>query len=213
LEADFWHNRWETNKIGWHLLDTNELLIKHIDKLNLKPNSRIFVPLCGKSLDIKWLLENGYNVVGVELNQSAVKQLFESLNIEFKIKTIESFTIFSAKNIDIFVGDIFDLDSSILGKIDAVYDRASIVALSKEYRKKYTTIMPIITNKTPQLIITIEYDQNLVKGPPFCVDESFFKEHYSKDYYFEILESIQVNDFKAPNCKEIVWLAKPSTLE
>ena len=80
MEADFWHNLWETNNTGWHLGDTNPFLLEFFSQLELKEESRIFIPLCGKTIDIKWLLSQGYSVVGAELNENAIKELFNSLS-------------------------------------------------------------------------------------------------------------------------------------
>ncbi len=82
MDASFWHNRWQTNQTGWHERAVNPLLITHFPSLNVPPGGRVFVPLCGKSLDLGWLLSRGYAVAGAELSELAVTQLFAELGME-----------------------------------------------------------------------------------------------------------------------------------
>lgn len=207
MEADFWHNMWNTNRIGFHLHHANELLIQNFPKLKLEQGSRIFLPLCGKTLDIKWLLENGFRVVGVELSELAIQDLFSSLNIEPKIEYKESFIHYSALNIDIYVGDIFNLTQEALGIVDAIYDRAAIVALPEDLRVKYTKQLLFLTNHKKQLLITLDYDQSLKKGPPFCVSPDDIMKYYNDEYnHIELLKIQNDNGFGDFVVKERVWL-------
>ena len=71
-----WISRWENNKIGWHADQINRQLIEYLDKLNLSSGDTIFVPLCGKTKDMLFLLENQINVIGVEMSSIAAEQFF-----------------------------------------------------------------------------------------------------------------------------------------
>ena len=99
--------------------------------------SRVFLPLCGKTRDIHWLLSHGYRVSGSELSKIAVEQLFSELGIEPNITAIDQISRYSSNNVDIFVGDIFSLSRGILGQIDAIYDRAALAALPEPMRDRY----------------------------------------------------------------------------
>lgn len=203
MENNFWTQKWEKNEIGFHLPDTNPMLVKYIQILNLKPKSnaknntkttknsisRIFLPLCGKTLDIAWLLAEGYRVAGAELSSIAVDDLFKNLNLTPLIETLGEITHYSAANIDIFVGDIFKLTPDILGKVDAIYDRAALVALPDATRKLYTAHLLTLTNQAPQLLICFEYNQTLCAGPPFSIDEQEVKQHYQNSYRLNLLAS------------------------
>lgn len=206
MDAEFWHNLWDKNNIGFHLEDVHKLFLNNFNHLGLKKNSRVFIPLCGKTVDIKWLLDNGYRVVGVELNESAIKELFIFLNINPKIKEVGSLVLYSAENIDIFVGDIFKLNKTTLGKVDATYDRGAIVALPSEMRENYTSLLIDITEKAPQLIITFEYKQNLMEGPPFSVGKKQLKDYYGNDYDVKSLEFIRPKEFEELDGYEIIWM-------
>jgi thiopurine S-methyltransferase len=77
LQQEFWHERWQQNEIGFHDKEINEHLQQYWPAFNIALNSRIFVPLCGKSKDLLWLLAQGYEVIGVELSPLAVQAFFD----------------------------------------------------------------------------------------------------------------------------------------
>ncbi|MDA7816865.1 thiopurine S-methyltransferase [Sulfurimonas sp.] len=206
MEADFWHNLWKTNEIGFHKQETNKFLVEFFSMLNLKSNSRVLIPLCGKTLDIEWILQQGHKVVGVELNENAIKELFISLNLDPIITMVNSFTLYSAKNIDIFVGDIFELDKNILGNVDAIYDRAAIIALPLSMRTKYTHKLIELTDKVSQLIVCYQYNKNMMDGPPFSVEECDIKEYYKNSYNIRLLKSVKAPGFEKINGYETVYL-------
>src|SRR5450432_4203968 len=145
MDARFWLQRWEANSISFHESEANPLLITYFKELSLAKGSRVFVPLCGKTLAIGWLLSNGYRVAAAELSELAVEQLFVELGLEPEITDIGEVKHYSATDIDIFVGDIFDLTRKILGSIDAVFDRAALVALPENMRIRYTKHVTDIT--------------------------------------------------------------------
>ena len=136
-------------------------------------------------------------------------ELFIYLNLNPTIRKVGSLIVYSSENIDIFVGDIFKLTKSILAKVDAVFDRGAIVALPSEMRKNYTSLLIGITDEAPQLVITFEYNQNLMKGPPFSVGENQLKDYYKSSYSIKTLESTRPIEFKELNGYEIVWLLSP----
>ncbi|MGL4880708.1 MAG: thiopurine S-methyltransferase [Waterburya sp.] len=208
MDPSFWLQRWENNNIGFHKSEANPLLMKYLGELSLSKSSRVFLPLCGKTLDIPWLLSEGYRVVGAELSKMAVEQLFDELGVEPKISRIGAVSLYSAKDIDIFVGNIFDVSSKILGSVDAIYDRAALIALPEEMRNRYTAHLTEITGQAPQLLITCEYDQNLMEGPPFSVSNEEVNQHYSDSYDLSLIESTDVVGGLKGKCqaKENVWL-------
>ncbi len=210
MEANFWHKKWNDNEIGFHTPKANPLLVKHFNTLSLATNSRILLPLCGKTLDIGWLLAHGYRVVGAELSPIAIDQLFAELGVQPEINTIGTFTNYQADNIDIFVGDVFQLTSTILGQIDAIYDRAALVALPEAMRHKYTALLIALTNRAPQLLISFDYDQNEMAGPPFSISTDEINTHYQESYNITLLESTNVEGGLKGQCQalENVWQLK-----
>jgi len=207
MDASFWLNRWQTNQTGWHERAVNPLLTTHFPSLKVPPGGRVFVPLCGKSLDLGWLLSRGYAVAGAELSELAVTQLFAELGMEPVISDIGKLRLFHGEKIDIFVGDLFDLSREILGPVDAVYDRAALVALPETIRPRYTAHLKTITGMAPQLVIGYQYDQSVVAGPPFSVTSDELRRHYSSDYTFTLLARIEVPGGLKGKCPatEHIW--------
>jgi thiopurine S-methyltransferase len=210
VEASFWHQRWEKNNIAFHESEANPLLVKYFKELSLVKGSRVFLPLCGKTLDIPWLLSDGYRVAGAELSKIAIEQLFTELGIEPKISRIGAVDRYGATNIDIFVGDIFDLSSKMLGRVDAIYDRVALVALPEVMRNRYAAHLTEITDKAPQLLICYEYDQSLMEGPPFSISDEEVNQHYIDNYDLTLMASTNVPGGLKGKCmaKENVWLLK-----
>jgi len=207
MDAKFWHKRWETNDIAFHQSEANPLLVNHFSELSLPNNSRLFIPLCGKTLDIAWLLSNGHHVVGIDLSEMAIKHLFAALKIEPNISKLGNLKLYQAPSIDIFVGDFFELSSSYLESIDAIYDRAALVALPKDLRIKYVAHLIKITNTAPQLLINYNYEPNLLKGPPFSISDEEIHQHYKALYQIKLLSSTTLPEGlrgKSP-VKENLW--------
>ena len=210
MDASFWRQRWAKNETAWHQSKTNPLLVKHFQELSVAKRGRVFVPLCGRTLDISWLLSHGYRVAGAELSQIAIEQLFMELGVQPEITGVGELDQWSAKNIDIFVGDIFALSRQELGPVDAIYDRAALVAFPEEMRNRYTAHLTEMTGTAPQLLICYDYDQRLLEGPPFSISQEEVKRHYLTKYDVTLLTSTDVAGVLKGKCaaKESVWLLK-----
>src|SRR4029078_13352359 len=116
MDPSFWHQRWEKNEIAFHESQANPVLVSHFNELSFAKGSRVFVPLCGKTLDISWLLSNGYRVAGAELSQIAIEQLFMELGLQPEISRVGEVEQWSDKNLDICVGDIFAVSERCLAQ-------------------------------------------------------------------------------------------------
>lgn len=182
MEPDFWRQRWQENQIGFHQPDINPYLRKHWPNLGVAAPARILVPLCGKSLDMLWLVEQGYQVVGVELSELAVRAFFEEAGFEPTHSQHGMLQLWEAENLQLWCGDFFQLDAGSLGHVDAVYDRAALIALPSEMRQKYVTHMQTLIGAVPHLLVTMEYPQEQMSGPPFCVDQQEVDTLLSRDY-------------------------------
>ncbi|SFV71894.1 Thiopurine S-methyltransferase [hydrothermal vent metagenome] len=207
-ENTLWIERWKNKEIGFNQSEANPFMIKHFASLNLKKGDSILVPLCGKSIDMLWLLAQGYKVRGIELSEEAVIQFFAELGKEAKVSTLGELLCYSSDDIHIYVGDIFKVTAQILGKVDAIYDRASLVALTKDLRIDYAKHLRSITNNAPQLLLCFEYEQSLMNRSPYSVDEEEVKSHYAKHYNVKMLckEKI-VGGFKGKlPASDVVWL-------
>ena len=208
MDAEFWNEKWAAKDIAFHQQQANPLLNKYFNALSLKQGSRVFVPLCGKTLDIAWLLANGYRVVGAELSETAIEELFLELGIKPEISETGKLKHYASKGIDIFVGDIFDLSAALLGAVDAIYDRAALVALPEDMRSQYANHLMQITHTAPQFVICFEYDQKLMNGPPFSIDANEINQHYNVFYQLSSIGSADVAGGLKGVCaaNENVWL-------
>lgn len=192
MEQSFWLQKWQKNEIGFHNPEAHALLVKHFPQLGLQPGARLFLPLCGKTLDIRWLLEQGYRVAGAELSETAIQQLFAELALTPQVTEQGELKRYSAENLDVFVGDMFQLRREALGPVDAIYDRAALVALPENMRVDYAAHLQQITGSASQLLISFDYDQNLQPGPPFCVSDEEIQRLYSSAYQLQLVDAVEV---------------------
>lgn len=194
MEASFWHDRWQKNNIqGFNLPAPNPLLVRHFPAWGLANNARVFVPLCGKSIDLPWLVSQGCRVVGAELSPLAVEQFFRESGLEPTVTTRGALQLFQAPSIDFYCGDVFALSPELLGPVDAIYDRAALVALPPELRRRYTAHLLALSGAVPQLLVTYVYDQDRMDGPPFSISAEEVAQHYQSRYRLTRLSSESVS--------------------
>ena len=190
MNTHYWHEKWHTNKIGFNQKDPNLMMQRYFKTLALEPGGRIFVPLCGKSVDMLWLMKQGYEVIGVEVNEQACKAFFEDNNLTPSITKLGAFQVYSNDQVTLFTGDFFKLKTPLLGIIDAVYDRAALIALPIELRQRYVAhLSTLLTPQTSVFLITISYDQHEMQGPPFSVDEQEVEQLFSVQFNVKQLYS------------------------
>lgn len=183
MTPDFWIERWQNNRIGFHLDEVNVHLENHWDCLALEPGKTVFVPLCGKSVDMLWLADQGYPVVGNEISEIAAKAFFTENAIDYTVSREDRFNRYQGDRVTILCGDFFDLSPVDLEACAAVYDRASLISLPKAMRAAYADhIKRLLPGNVPHLLITLTYDQSLMDGPPFSVDEAEVHKYYSPAY-------------------------------
>ncbi len=191
METLFWHKRWKDKQIGFNQTVTNQHLMSFWHKLAIKKNTQVLVPLCGKSIDMLWLQEQGHDVFGIELSGDAVKDFF----IENKRQVNEIkhtvFQVSESDNIQLYQGDFFQLTNQDCAGVSAVYDRAALIALPKQMRQEYVEhLFKILPEQAPILLITMEYEQSKMAGPPFSVTEQEVLELYAENYKVVKLEQV-----------------------
>ncbi|MEZ8610886.1 thiopurine S-methyltransferase [Vibrio sp. 10N.222.51.C8] len=165
---EFWHNKWAANQIGFHLEDVNPLLIKFWENTEPSYEKSVFVPLCGKSEDLIWLASKHEEVQGVELSQIAVRAFFSE---HFYTPTVTQISgqheLYQFDELSVYTGDYF---TAPIQPVDIIYDRASLVALPEEVRVQYVErLKQLLKPGGKILLVTLDYDQNEMAGPPFSV--------------------------------------------
>lgn len=183
MDPDFWHQRWQENRIGFHQDRATPLLEKYWASLQLPAGSRVFVPLAGKSMDMAWLAAQGHRVLGIELSQLAIEQFFAEHGLAPETQDSQYGRHYRAGNIELIRGDIFGIDAGSLSDCSAVFDRAALIALPQELRQRYAgeiyTKLPVGCRG---LLITLEYPQHEKQGPPFSVPEDEVRALYNRDW-------------------------------
>ena len=212
--ATNWIKRWEDNVIGWHKADYNQRLITWLPSLKLLAGDTILVPLCGKSLDMIYLINQGYKVIGVELSELAVQAFFKENKLLFNKTKQANFVMYYNESICLYVGNFFDLTANLLTTVNAVYDRASLIALPELKRVKYTHhLINILPKKIVILLLCLYYPQQQKSGPPFAVSSHEVKQLFLPEFTAQLLSSVNDLD-KEPKFVEqsVDYLEKNSYL-
>ncbi len=189
MDLGFWRQRWEEGRTGFHQDRVTPLLERHWQALDLAPGSRVFVPLCGKTLDMPWLAARGHRVLGVELSPLAVAQFFDEQALAPRVHESSLGTHYVAGPIEIVCGDAFALDAGTLADCDAVYDRAALIALPRDMRERYAwELYARLPAGCRGLLVTLEYPPREKAGPPFPVDAGEVRRLYGDAWTLECLE-------------------------
>jgi thiopurine S-methyltransferase len=202
MEPQFWHERWQRNEIGFHQARPHPALNRFWSRLGLPAGSRVFVPLAGKSPDLVWIADAGHAVFAVELSPLAVEQFHREQVIE------------AVRRIELRCGDYFALTPQSVGELAGVFDRASLVALPPAMRRDYVAQMNRLTRRgTRTLLVTLEYDQTQMPGPPHSVTGDEVQALYGGDHRIERLACDDtLADFPrfrergVDRMAEVVWL-------
>lgn len=190
MDADFWHKRWQEKNIPFHEGRVNGYLKIYFTRLKCQPGDRVFVPLCGKALDMKWICDRGCEVLGVELSPIAVTEYFEENGIEYRCSRENPFDVFSGGRAMLLCGDMFGMSPAHFDGIKAVYDRAAYIAFDADQRRHYAEFFcTMLPRGAPVLLLTLEYPQELMDGPPFSVGEAEVRERFASRYHVEHLET------------------------
>ena len=172
MQPEFWHKKWASNQIGFHLPQVNPYLQRHWPELAIPARARVLVPLCGKSLDLLWLAGQGHQVLGIELSQTAVEDFFSEQQLAPEVSDAGAFKVYRAGAIELWCGDFFALTARDVADCAALYDRAALIALPPPMRERYGAhLQQILPAELRGLLITLDYDQAQLPGPPFAVED------------------------------------------
>jgi thiopurine S-methyltransferase len=193
VQPDFWLDRWRTAQIGFHQAAVDRHLKAYWPKLSVPANSRVFVPLCGKSLDLLWLRTLGHAVIGVELSPLALESFLMEHGILARRRVLADFDVYEADGLTLFCGDYFKLTPALLGSVSAVYDRAALISWTPTARESYVEHLTFLTSSSTQtLLIAVEYPPEHMKGPPFPLTRDTIEKLYASRYSIEELGSHEI---------------------
>lgn len=187
MDRNFWNERWNRGEIGFHQPDIHWALKRHWDEVVDDHAGRVLVPLCGKSLDLRWLAQCGHEVVGVELSETAVSEFYDEWGKTPNLEAAGRLQHWHADSVTLYTGDFFEYRAD--APFDLFYDRAALVALPFDMRAGYIEhLRAQLADDARGLLVTFEYDQSQMDGPPFSVPEDELMQY--PGFTFELLDRI-----------------------
>jgi thiopurine S-methyltransferase len=188
VQPEFWLDRWRTAQIGFHQSAVDRRLLAYWPRLEVAANSAVFVPLCGKSLDLLWLRNQGHSVIGVELAPVAVESFAMEHGVPARRRSLADFDAYEAERLTLFRGDFFKLTAALLGRVSAVYDRAALISWTPGVRASYVDHITALTAPgTRTLLTVVEYPEAQMSGPPFPLSSNDVERLYAQHHSIEQL--------------------------
>ena len=214
MEPEFWLSKWQEGQTGFHLDRVNPLLQKYLPVLDLSASGHVLLPLCGKSVDLQYLHALGHSVTGIELSPLAIQSFWETSGMTPELAMDQTGTRrWTSGTLVLLEGDIFQITPETVGIVDAVYDRAALIAMPPHLRPAYVQKLKILANGAPILLITLSYPEDEMQGPPFSVREDEIMTLFAPEYQAELLETSEVIDHNEglrrrglTQLRETVWL-------
>lgn len=197
MEADFWLNRWRNAQIGFHQAAPDKHLRAYWTALKVQPLSRVFVPLCGKSLDMLWLRDQGHWVVGVELSSIALEEFCMEHGIPARRRMSADFDVYESDRLTLLRGDFFKLSKSLIGNLSAIYDRAALISWAPAMRTPYVKHLTSLMDPGAQmLVIAVEYPEHEMSGPPFPLNRDTIDTLYAQHFSIDVLGRHEILDLE-----------------
>lgn len=211
--TEWWKERWEAGTIGWHMLEVDKYLKKHLIGLTDGKPSSILVSWCGKSLDLLWLCEQGHTVVGVELSELAVLQLFKENGIPHSVSERDGFKVYTAtdRNLTVYSGSMFDFNPQIAGcSFDAIWDNHALGAVNPSERGKHIAVLQNVLRPHGRILLShFEYDPSEHEGPPFSLSPSQILALFKEAFEVELVEHIDMTGSVVANRFNLTWAKRP----
>ena len=198
-----WIKAWNADYIPFHKPTPHADLIKHEEVL-LPKTSSVFIPLCGKSVDMKYLSDKGHKVVGLEVSEKGILEFFKDNELSYSRKTHSTlpFDVFQADGADItiYMGDMFEATSQLLGTFDAIWDKSSYVAINANERPKYRGIMAtLLKPEGIWLLNCYEYDETKYRATPHSINEVEIMQSFGDQFEVEKLSCCSAHESKFPH--------------
>ena len=195
VDNNHWLDRWQEDRIGFHEASVNRHLQNWFPRLAPAPGSGVFLPLCGKAVDIHWIARQGFEVVGIELSSIAIEAFFAENSLDFERVETDRFVEYKSANITLLQGDFFDLKHDDLSHCQLVYERAALIALEHHDRPRYYDhMLSILPASCDMLLVSLEYDQTEMQGPPFSVPTEEILQRYQNAFSIHMLETGNIID-------------------
>lgn len=189
MELSYWQSRWRKGNTGFHLDEVYDGLKYGFSHLDLPDSPAVLVPLCGKSLDLIWLSEKCFKVIGVETSEIAIQQFFCRHSLEYSMQNFGTFTVYKSNNLELWCGDFLKIPPKKVDPIHLIYDKAAIVALPKRMRPAYSEKLKEFCNNNTQILMQyFTYPQDEMNGPPFSVPSEEISAYFEPDFQIQTLK-------------------------
>lgn len=190
MDNEAWLKTWVDGQIGFNQAQPSATLQKYWPALEVARDARVFVPLCGKSIDMVWLAEQGHRILGIELSPIAIAQFFDERGLKAETRRSRHGTHHVAGAFELICGDVFGLDAEVFAGCGAVYDRAALIALPPPLRARYINdVYARLPAGCRGLLLTLDYPQAEMEGPPFSVPEHEIRERFETRWDVDLLET------------------------
>ncbi|XP_033749552.1 thiopurine S-methyltransferase-like [Pecten maximus] len=187
---------WAEDKV--FIKEANECLLQYQDKLLGDGKRKVFIPLCGRAAELKYLAELGHEVVGLEFAEIAIHQFFETFGISYETKPMEEplGTLYTCTSdnmtIRIYCCDFFKFGPHVEGEFQAVWDAGSLYSLPMSQREDYTRVIKSILAPTSRTLVMADVpslsdevtssDLQRWYGERFAVEYLGYTKTQRKDY-------------------------------
>lgn len=195
MKTEYWLQRWREGRTGWHHTDVMPLLEQHWGALDVARGTRVLVPLCGKSLDMLWLAQQGSRVLGVEIASLAIESFLAENHLHADQSDAADGTHFRIIDapvdgeIEIINGDVFGVAPGTLEACGAFYDRAALIAFPAPMRDRLAReVYAKLPAAARGLLITLDYPAGEMERPPFSVDEAEVRRLFDAQWNIQRLE-------------------------
>ncbi|WP_189469808.1 thiopurine S-methyltransferase [Litchfieldella qijiaojingensis] len=198
-----WLSRWREGRIGFHRDAPHPALQRHWARLGVPYGTKVLVPLCGKSLDMRWLAERGHPVLGIELSLEAIDQFIAEGQGEVSRFHLGSFDVCRQGSIELWRGDFFHFHIDQAAEIGAFYDRAALIALPEATRQRYAFhLAQLLPPGALGLLISLVRAPGDDRGPPYTVCADEVRQLFTPNFELTHLEDSQPED---NGWQESVW--------
>ncbi len=201
MDPQFWHARWREGQIGFHLDRVHPDLVAHQEWLLGGGAWRVLVPLCGKSLDLDWIARQGDTAVGVELSEIAVAALFREAGRAPEIDERPRGRIYRSPGLVVICGDFFHVTVEDVGPVDRVWDRAALVALPPDMRRRYVEHLRNLVRPGARILLNTMVYEGDKPGPPHSVSDHEVALLY-EGARIEVVERRDCSDLISPRWRE-----------
>lgn len=210
---DFWSSRWDTGNTPWHRPDIHPMLTEHENQvLGNSRDAQVFIPLCGKAKEIKWFYDRGHRVAGLEYVEKTARRFFEENKLSYAVTTCPVLHCPILQTHDqrlrVFVCSVFDFKKECVGPVDIIWDRGALVAVSKEDRARYVSVMTsLMSPDSTYALISVIHEDDSYTGFPTSIPDGTVQELFGMEMKLtKVAEKMKRNDFyiKAP-ISEVLW--------